>query len=186
MNRLHRWYCRSGHWRNVVRDLFAWTVEDIPLGDDLLELGPGPGATTALLARVTRQVTTIDIDEGGRGIGPVRPPNVRHVRGDAVRLPFATGRFSSVAAFTMLHHVNGASLQRQLIHEVGRVLQPGGMFIGCDVRPSLSMRFAHLGGTFAPVPSSRLSDDLRAAGFGRVAVAERHRYIRWCARRSAN
>src|SRR5690606_13556874 len=104
MNRLHRWYCRSDHWRAVVtRDLFGWTLGDVVLGDDLLELGPGPGVTTRLLAGVAQQVTTVDIDMRRRAPAPMS--NVRHVRGDATRLPFRSGRFSAVAAFTMLHHV---------------------------------------------------------------------------------
>lgn len=182
MNRLHRWYCRSDHWRGVVaRDLFGWTVGQATLGDHLLELGPGPGVTTALLAERAARVTTIDIDAS---TAPVPRRNVTRVRGDATRLPFAEGRFSSVAAFTMLHHVHGGALQRRLIHEARRVLRPGGVFIGCDVRASLSMRLVHLGGTFAPVPSSRLLAELHAAGFDDVAVAEGRRYIRWRASRT--
>ncbi len=178
MNRLHRWYCRSDHWRAVVtRDLFGWTLGDAVLGDDLLELGPGPGVTTTLLARVAQQVTTVDIDL--RRPAPAPMSNVRHVRGDATRLPFQSSRFSAVAAFTMLHHVRGAASQRQLLHESSRVLRPGGVFIGCDVRASLPMRIVHLGGTFEPVPPARLAADLRAAGFTRVAITEGPRYLKW-------
>lgn len=167
----------------MAGDLFAWTVGDAALGDDLLELGPGPGVTTARLASVARRVTTIDIDEPEGRKAPGPGVNVRQVRGDAARLPFAAGQFSAVAAFAMLHHVGSSALQRQLMGEARRVLRPGGVFVGCDVRPTLTMRLVHLGGTFEPVPFSRLIDELRAAGFGRVTLAERPIYISWRASR---
>src|SRR5690606_33746886 len=91
VNRLHRWYCRSDHWRRTVaHDLLDWTVDGAPLGEHLLELGAGHGtATTHLATRVSR-LTAIDVelaalDSMRRG----QLPGASAVRASAVSLPFA-------------------------------------------------------------------------------------------------
>ncbi|HET6917568.1 MAG TPA: hypothetical protein VFH56_15895 [Acidimicrobiales bacterium] len=39
--------CDSPEWRATVRDeIIPWAVRDVDLGDDVLEIGPGHGATT--------------------------------------------------------------------------------------------------------------------------------------------
>ena len=46
MNEQHQ-MCGSDEWRQVVRDLILpWALADADLGDDVLEVGPGYGATT--------------------------------------------------------------------------------------------------------------------------------------------
>jgi len=47
MNRLHRWYCKSGHWKRTVENqILPWALDGIDLGESVLEVGPGPGVTT--------------------------------------------------------------------------------------------------------------------------------------------
>ena len=47
MNRFHRWYCSSDRWAKTVREtLVPWVLNDVDLGDEALEVGPGPGLTT--------------------------------------------------------------------------------------------------------------------------------------------
>jgi len=63
MNWFHRHVCRSGRWRRrVERDLLPWTLEGIELGDDVLEIGPGPGVTTDLLRSRTERLTALEVD----------------------------------------------------------------------------------------------------------------------------
>ena len=53
MNRFHRWYCRTGHWRHEIQDeILPWVLHDLDLGDDILEVGPGPASppTSSLAA----------------------------------------------------------------------------------------------------------------------------------------
>ena len=51
MNRLHGVICSSGWWaRSVEQELLPWGLSGLQLGDDVLEIGPGFGATTAVLA----------------------------------------------------------------------------------------------------------------------------------------
>ncbi len=47
MNRGHRRLCGSARWgRHIRDDLVPWVVGTRPLGDSVLEIGPGPGLTT--------------------------------------------------------------------------------------------------------------------------------------------
>ncbi len=56
MNRVHRWFCASSHWKKAVEtQIMPWVLNGIELGADVLEVGPGPGITTDLLrTRVSR------------------------------------------------------------------------------------------------------------------------------------
>ena len=184
MNRFHQWYCRSDHWAGVMRQsLFDWTIGGRDLGTDVLELGPGTGVVTSMLADNRRCLTTVDPDVDALSVLHARTPDVRSVGGDATQLPFAGEAFTSVLAFTMLHHIPGRHAQRRLVDEAYRVLAPGGWFIGCDPQANLALQLVHLGDTFAPVSPEALRDDLRGAGFAHLSVEASKRYMRWAARR---
>ena len=62
MNEGHVW-CGSDGWRAHVRETsIPWVVGDRDLGDDLLEEGPGYGATTDVFSERALQVTAVEID----------------------------------------------------------------------------------------------------------------------------
>jgi hypothetical protein len=42
MNRIHRWLCRSNRWRTKIGPRVSWVLDGLELGQDLLEVGPGP------------------------------------------------------------------------------------------------------------------------------------------------
>ena len=47
MNKAHLEFCSSPEWARLVEDeLLPWVLDGCELGDDLLEVGPGPGLTT--------------------------------------------------------------------------------------------------------------------------------------------
>ena len=51
MNETHLRYLASPQWAAVVRDeLLPWVLGALDLGDDCLEVGPGPGVTTDLFS----------------------------------------------------------------------------------------------------------------------------------------
>ena len=113
MNWFHRQVCRSGRWRRRVEgELLPWALQGVELGDDVLEIGPGPGVTTDLLRGRTRRLTALEVDAAAAAALRQRlnGSGVRVVHGDGVATPFADGSFSSVVAFTMLHHVPTAAL----------------------------------------------------------------------------
>ena len=63
MNRLHRWYCQSNHWRHRLRtEILPWTLKGVDLGGEVLELGPGPGLTTDWLRPQCRHITCLELD----------------------------------------------------------------------------------------------------------------------------
>jgi SAM-dependent methyltransferase len=173
VNGMHHWLCQSRLWRRTVQAHFLpWVLQEVKPSDYLLELGPGPGVTTDLLRGNVKRLTAIEID------GPLARDlaarlagtNVTVVAGDAARLPFAHGCFSSAVCFTMLHHVLSRELQDTLFREVRRVLKPDGIFTGVDIGPSFGMRLVHWCQPFVPVAPASLAVRLRAAGFKDVAV----------------
>src|SRR6476660_6640492 len=62
LNRLHHWLCRSARCRKTVQERVPWALSDADLGQNVLELGPGPGLTTDLLRLTARCITAIEID----------------------------------------------------------------------------------------------------------------------------
>lgn len=186
VNRLHRWYCRTDRWRRTLEDrLLPWALRGVELGDDLLEVGPGPGATTDLLAGRTARLTSIERDPAlARALAErKRGSNVRVVEGDATDMPFEDGAFSGAVAFTMLHHVPSPELQDRLLREVHRVLCPGGVFAGSDSTTSWLFRLVHVGDTLVPVEPQGFGRRLAAAGFRDVRVDPARGAFRFCARR---
>jgi SAM-dependent methyltransferase len=168
MNRLHRWYCSSNHWNRVVDEkLMPWVLRGVDLGDDVLELGPGPGITTDVLRRRVARLTSVEIDErlATALAANLAGTNVRVLRGDATKLELPDASFSGAIACTMLHHVSSPELQDRVFAEVRRVLRPGGVFVGSDSLSSGFFRLIHLFDTLVPVEPASLAGRLEAAGF---------------------
>jgi ubiquinone/menaquinone biosynthesis C-methylase UbiE len=173
MNRLHRWYCSSNHWNRVVGEkLLPWVLRGVDLGDQVLELGPGPGITTDVLRRRAPHLTSVEIDPRLATAleARLRSTNVTVLRGDATALELRDASFSGAIACTMLHHVASPELQDRLFAEVRRVLRPGGMFVGSDSLSSGLFRLIHLFDTLVPVDPAGLTARLEAAGFAAVQI----------------
>jgi len=185
LNRLHHWLCRSAHWRKTIEHRLAWVLSGAHLGENVLELGPGPGLTTDLLRLAVERITAIEVDPGlaeslrtglaGR--------NVEVIRGDATAMPFPDGQFSGGISMTMLHHVPSPDLQDRLLREACRVIKPGGLFVGSDSLPSLRMRLLHIGDTFVPADPDKFGARLEAAGFEVLKVDKNSEAFRFHARR---
>lgn len=186
MNRVHALICSSRLWaRTVERELLPWGLSRVDLGDDVLEIGPGFGATTRVLAGRVPALTVLELEPRycerlRRQLGE----RVRVVHGDATRMPFPDGRFSGVVAFTMLHHLPTPELQDRLLGEVARVLAPGGVFAGTDsLGTGVVFRLLHVGDTLTAVAPQELPRRLLAAGFTDPQVKRGGRSFRFRARR---
>ena len=173
MNLLHHWICSSASWKTSVKDrILPWAIGGLDLGDDVLEIGPGPGATTELLRSRVKNLTCVEMDPvfadalRGKDLGP----NVRVVTGDAAQMTFPDQSFDGVVCFTMLHHVPSAALQDRLLCEAARVLRPGGIFAGTDSLYSRRFSLLHLFDTMTIVDPATFPDRLTAAGFVDVKV----------------
>jgi len=184
MNALHGWYCRSGHWRRTVEGrLLPWALAGADLGADVLEIGPGPGLTTDVLATRVPRLTALEIDAALATALRRRQGAVRVVEGDATAMPFPDASFSGAVSFTMLHHVPTAAAQDRLLEEVRRVLRPGGTFAGSDSTTSLLFRLAHFRDTMQLVDPGGFAARLGRAGFRDAEVRVAKGAFRFRARR---
>lgn len=186
MNRLHGVVCSSGWWaRTVEHELLPWGLAGAELGDDVLEIGPGFGATTRVLADRPGALTVLELESRYcERLRRVLPASVEVVEGDATAMPFDDGRFSAVVCFTMLHHLPSPQAQDRLLAEAARVLRPGGVFAGTDsLGTGLLFRALHVGDTLVPVGPGGLSERLLASGLQDPDVRRGGRSFRFRARK---
>jgi ubiquinone/menaquinone biosynthesis C-methylase UbiE len=173
VNEAHE-YCGSDEWRQMIREvILPWALGEIDLGDDVLEVGPGYGATTDVLSTVAARLRAVEIDSELASMLRDRfagTPSVEIINGDATRLEFGDNTFSGAACFTMLHHVPTTELQDRLFAEVARVLRPGAAMVASDSLGSDELAVAHEGDTYNPVDPATLPERLATAGFGEVKV----------------
>jgi ubiquinone/menaquinone biosynthesis C-methylase UbiE len=173
MNVLHLELCSSDEWADgLKRWVIPGALEGATLGDDVLEVGPGPGRTTEILRHMTANLTAVEIDHDLADALALRMvgTNVEVVEADATALPFPDGRFSAALSFTMLHHVPTPEQQDQLFAEVARVLRPGGTLAGVDSKDSPEFRGMHIDDICVPLVPELLTARLNRAGFSDVNV----------------
>lgn len=188
MNAVHNVVCSSGWWsRRVEHELVPWALDGLGLGEHVLEIGPGFGATTRLLARRPIALTVLELDP--RYCQRLREElgeQVTVVQGDATELPFDNDRFSSVLCFTMLHHIPSRQMQDRAFGEARRVLAPGGAFAGTDsVGTGLLFKLIHLWDTLNLLDPDELPGRLTAAGLVDPAVERAGRSVRFRASKPA-
>lgn len=173
MNEKHLEFCAGPEWANIVEnELLPWAVGDRDLGDDVLEVGAGPGLTTDVMRLRVPKLTAIEIDHdlAEKLRQRLEGTNVTVVEADATRLPLEDNRFSTATNFTMLHHVPSPELQDKVLSEMCRVLRPGGLIIGTDVVPSDTLDEFHEGDVYVTCDPAEMPDRLKAAGFVDVRV----------------
>jgi ubiquinone/menaquinone biosynthesis C-methylase UbiE len=186
MNRAHALICSSRWWaRTVERELLPWGLSHTELGNDVLEIGPGYGATTRVLARRGGELTVLELDRGYcERLRRTLPAQVEVVQGDATQMPFVDDSFTAVVCFTMLHHLPAAELQDRLFAEVKRVLRSGGLFAGTDsLGTGRVFKLLHLRDTLVPVAPAGLPQRLDRAGLAEPEVRIGGRSFRFRARK---
>jgi ubiquinone/menaquinone biosynthesis C-methylase UbiE len=173
MNKAHE-ACGSDEWRQAIREvILPWALGETDLGDNVLEVGPGYGATTDVLSRSVPRLTSVEIDDELAAMLMERfanVPSVQIVHGDATSLSYADQSFSGAACFTMLHHVPTVELQDRLFAEIARVLRPGAALVASDSLGSDQLKAHHEDDTYNPVDPATLPERLAAAGFRDVRV----------------
>src|SRR5204862_399867 len=108
MNEEHLRLCASDEWADGLRQwIIPGALNGVELGDDVLEVGPGPGRSTDLLREMTPKLTAVEVDPMLADALATRMAgtNVEVVHADATNMPFPDGRFSAAVSFIMLHHV---------------------------------------------------------------------------------
>jgi len=186
MNDIHLELLASPGWKQYLEeDLLPWVLGATDLGDEILEVGPGPGLTTDLLRFGTRRLVALEIDDtlAAALSSRLAGTNVEVIHGDATDSGLPADRFSAVTCFTMLHHVPTPDLQDRLLGEVHRVLCPGGTFIGTDATDTPALRDLHADDVFVPIEAESFRARLERAGFSGVEVEEQDSRLRFLARK---
>src|SRR5436305_5006421 len=186
MNESHLQDLASDQAAEMIKtELLPWVERVGDLGEDVLEIGPGPGRTTDLLRERAKHVTAVEMDE--RLADELRArlagTNVEVVTGDGTYTGLGSDRFSTVTAFSVLHHMPSSSVQDLLFAELNRVLRPGGVFVAMDSRDTEMIRLGHADDTFVPIDPETLADRLRTAGFTGVELDLTDFHIRFVARK---
>jgi SAM-dependent methyltransferase len=169
MNESHLKFLASHEWAQMVEaELLPWIATAGDLGDEVLEIGPGPGITTDVLRQRLRQMTAVEIDPslGAALKERLAGTNVNVIVDDARRAGLPAGHFSAAACFSVLHHMPTPGYQDELFAEVHRVLRPGGIFVGQDSLDLEPIRLGHADDTFTPVDPDELEERLASVGFG--------------------
>jgi SAM-dependent methyltransferase len=188
MNLYHQWLCRSRAWAEFVcSTVIPESLGEVGLGDRVLELGPGYGASTRGLLSLAPELVLLEPDPRlaarlGRQFGT----RLEVVQGDATRMPFGAGVFTAVVCFTMLHHLPSAAAQDRLFAEVARVLRPGGLFVARDSRGGWRFRLIHLLDNCTPVSADGLGQRLQRAGLDACKIEASPYHIAFLARSSGS
>jgi ubiquinone/menaquinone biosynthesis C-methylase UbiE len=177
VNENHANLLGTPEWAAHLHDeILPCVTAGVDLGDDLLEIGPGPGASTEWLRHRVRRLVALDLDADTVSALERRfaGTNVSAVTGDATALDYPDGSFDSVGMFTMLHHVPTRALQDAMLAEARRVLRPGGTLVGSDSLASVDLHHFHEGDTYNPVEPAALLTRLQTLGFAEITVIVGH------------
>ena len=179
MNESHLQFLASPEWAAMLdTDLLPWIETVGDLGDDVLEIGPGPGLTTDLLRKRVPSLTAVEVDAAlaEQLRQRLEGTNVDVIWADATASGLDPDRFTAATCFSVLHHMPSPAHQDRLFMELSRVLRPGAMFVGTDGLDVDTIRAAHADDTFVPVDPATLADRLADAGFvdTEVDVGEFH------------
>lgn len=187
MNDGHLQFLASPEWAQMLQsDLLPWVQGVGDLGDDVLEIGPGPGLTTDLLRQRVTALTAVEMDEtlAGPLAERLAGTNVTVLCADATDGSLPDDRFSAVTCFSMLHHMPSPAIQDRLFAEIHRVLRPGGLLVGVDAIDIEPIRDGHVGDTFVPVDPGTLGDRFEAAGLIEPCVEPADYQFRFVARKA--
>jgi SAM-dependent methyltransferase len=175
MNENHDRVCPTPEWAEYLHtEVLPQTVSGLDLGETMLEIGPGPGASTDWLRERVARLVAVELDADAAAKLADRfvdAGNVEVHTGDATALPWPDGSFDSVGCFTMLHHVPTVALQNRVLAEAHRVLRPGGMLFASDSRQSVELHHFHENDVYNPIEPGTLFTRLETIGYDRITVS---------------
>ncbi len=173
MNENHAQVCSSPEWaEHIQNEVLPEVTAGIDLGDEMLEIGPGPGAATEWLRHRVSRLTAVEVEEAAAALLKERyaDTNVEIVTGSGTELSYPDESFDSVGTFTMLHHVPTTAMQNKIFAEALRVLRPGGVLVGSDSMASNDLHHFHADDTYNPVEPASLLIRLQTLGFDKITV----------------
>ena len=177
---LTAWFFDTFLFRGQWRELRQRTVNLARLqpGEQALDVGCGTGTLAIeVTRRVGRSGRVAGIDPGTEQIARARSKAARHNQsidfqvGVIEQLAFPDSTFDVVFSTLMMHHLP-ASLKRQGLAEIARVLKPGGRLVIADFkrkqeRQGRAARF-HAGGSSTQDLAALVKD----AGFSQIETEE--------------
>jgi len=119
--------------RDRIVELTAQTLGD-PSQLDVLDIGCGLGAYHPGLEGVFRELHGVDVSSRSVDIAQKRHPFVQYKSFDGGALPYVDAQFDMAFAVCVMHHVPPAGWV-QFVHEMGRVLKPGGLALIFEHNP---------------------------------------------------
>jgi ubiquinone/menaquinone biosynthesis C-methylase UbiE len=191
MNSNHDKLMPSPEWAaHMHEEVLPIATRDVDLGDEALELGPGPGAVTEWLRHRVKRLVALESDPAAAArlterFAPAIAGNVEVVTGDAAAIGYPDESFDTVVSCTMLHHVPTRASQDRVLAEAFRVLRPGGCFLGSDSLPSDSLHQFHEGDVYNPVEPAAFLTRLQTAGFAAITLHVGHNLIFACRKEAA-
>jgi ubiquinone/menaquinone biosynthesis C-methylase UbiE len=175
MNENHDRVCPSPEWAEYLQtEVLPQVVDGVKLGERMLEIGPGPGASTDWLRHRVGDLVALELEEPAAAALAERfadAGNVEIHTGDATQIPWPDDSFDSVGCFTMLHHVPTVALQNRVLSEIHRVLRPGGMLVASDSVHTVDLHHFHEGDVYNPIEPGTLFTRLQTIGFDHIMVA---------------
>jgi SAM-dependent methyltransferase len=174
MNTNHANLCPTPEWAQVMHtEILPSVTADTDLGEQMIEVGPGPGAATEWLRHRVTRLVAVEYEKPAADAlaAKLAGTNVEVVHGDATALTFANDSFDSAGSFTMLHHVPSIALQNRLLSELLRVLRPGGVLVGSDSLPSDDLHRFHEDDVYNPIEPGTFYTRLQTIGFERITIS---------------
>jgi SAM-dependent methyltransferase len=116
---------------------FPRTIDDVPAGARVLEIGSGHGLYAVLIAEErAREVVAVDPDLK-KSVLPSPSPKIRKIAGydDCVR-----GTFDAIVIYDATYRMS-LDVRRQLFARVLERLKPGGIFLWKDMDPENAAKF---------------------------------------------
>ncbi|MFI5755036.1 methyltransferase domain-containing protein [Streptomyces sp. NPDC051569] len=190
----HESVLRSHRWRTAANSA-AYLIPELRPGQDVLDVGCGPGTITADLAALVAPGTVTAVDASASVLDAAREAattagvdNVRFAVADVHALDFPDDSFDVVHAHQVLQHVGDPA---HALREMRRVCRPGGVVAARDADygaftwfpdvPALAdwralyQRVARAGGG-EPDAGRRLLSWARQAGFTEITATA----ATWC------
>ena len=172
VNRNHE-VCDSDEWRAAVRDfIIPWAVGEGDLGDEVLEVGPGNGATTDVFRE---QFPPHRGRARSRTGPPAHPAPGGHKRDRDRRRRNALARSTPIISAARRASRCCTTCRRTPCRtscspRSRHVVQPGGLFVASDSLPSDDLAAFHEGDTYMPLDPEGLATAWSAPGFVDVDV----------------
>ena len=167
-------YHRLAHqWDDLRREYFGsrFHLEALcallPQRWHVLDIGTGTGFMLPVLARHFQHVTAVDPSPTMLELARQRAineqfENITFSRGRLEALPLETDTIDAVLAILVLHHA--ADIEASL-HEIERVLKPGGQLLAVDLEPHTMHDFQQkMGDPRAGVDPGELSRQMKKCG----------------------